>query len=153
MFDLLGYPGPLAVQINDYEIAGAGRKDDLPRPRSGLLRLVSLIWRHHQERLAVGRADRVVCNSHFTRREVIAAYHPKREQRVITIRKAVDLSQFARPFTLGADPLPDRPKGGRLVFVGTNWRIKGLSELVTALPIVAKICSSGYLGGRWTLRP
>ena len=137
MFGFLGYAGPLVVQINDYEVAWFWRHAAGRLVNQGLRSLLSLMWRRRQEKRVVRAATRVVCNSQWTRQRVLGAYHPAAE-RVVTIHKAVDVAAFKRPATLPPDPLPNRPRGGRLILVGTNWYIKGLDILLRALPAVAE---------------
>ncbi len=103
----------------------------------GLRSLLSLIWRRRQEKRVVRAATRVVCNSQWTMQRVLDAYHPA-PKRVITIYKAVDVTAFKRPAVLPPDPLGNRPRGARLILVGTNWHIKGLDILLRALPAVAE---------------
>jgi glycosyltransferase involved in cell wall biosynthesis len=62
----------------------------------------------------------------------LRAYHVDPD-RCEVIYKAVDVDRFARNDTLSRDPFPQRKKGLRLVFVGSNWEIKGLDILLLAL--------------------
>ncbi len=137
MFGFLSYDGPVVVQINDYEVAWLWRHMVDRLVNQGLRSLGSLIWRRRQEKRVARAATRVVCNSQWTRQRVLGAYHPD-PQRVTTIYKAVDVSAFKRPAVLPPDPLPNRPRGGRLILVGTNWYIKGLDVLLRALPAVVE---------------
>ncbi len=56
---------------------------------------------------------------------------------MITIQKAVGVSAFHRPGQPTDGPIPDRPKGARLVFMGSDWRRKGLADLIEAVAVVA----------------
>ncbi|MCE5278162.1 MAG: glycosyltransferase family 4 protein [Planctomycetaceae bacterium] len=132
MFQFVNYPGPWAVQVNDYEVADVAAHLAGTLVRKGPRRLMSLLWRRVQEQKVIPAATRVVCNSNYTRRRVLEAYRPE-ESRVCTIYKAVDTSCFIRPGVLPPDPLPQRPAGGRLVLVGTNWQIKGLDILLRSM--------------------
>ena len=136
MFDFVDYPGPWLVQVNDYEVANLWRHAYAKLARQGLRRVASLAWRRRQEKKVIPAATRVVCNSGSTREAVLGAYRVD-ERKVVTIHKAVDVSEFARPGELPVDPLTGRQPGTRLAFVGTNWPIKGLDILLRALPAVA----------------
>ena len=131
MLGFAGYRGPWLVQVNDYEVATLWSHARATLLARGPRRLISLAWRRRREARAVRAATRVVCNSEFTRDAVLAAYRPG-ASKVVTIHKAVDTSAFARPEVLPPDPLPCRPAGARLAFVGTNWQIKGLDVLLKA---------------------
>jgi len=136
MGEFADYAGPWIAQVNDYEVATLWRHATGTLLRSGPRRLATLLCRRRWEKKLLPAATRVVCNSNATRRCVLEAYH-LRPERVVTIYKAVDVSEFRRPSERPADPLPDRPTGTRLVFVGTNWPIKGLDALLRAFPAVA----------------
>lgn len=134
---LVGYPGPWIVQVNDYEVAALAGRAFRTLLSHGPRRLLSLAWRRRQEGKVIPAASRVVCNSHFTR-EMVLRHYPCDERKVVTIHKAVDTAAFARPEKLPADPLPSRPAGARLAFVGSNWLVKGLDVLFEALAAVAR---------------
>ena len=137
MGEFTRYPGPWLAQVNDYEAAEVYCRPFAIMRQHGPRRILSMVWRHHQEARVVRSATRIVSNSDFTRSRILDIYHAD-PQRVVTIHKAVDTSVFQRPSSLPADPFPDRPAGARLVFVGADWQRKGLAELVSALGIVAK---------------
>ena len=130
------YSGPLVVQVNDIELAELPAHWSEVLRRVGHRRLSALIWRRHNERRVVRRADVVLCNSGYTARAVLGAYGIDVD-RVRTVRKAVDLRCFTPPGVLPPDPFPQRPRDGRLVFVGTDWSGKGLDVLFRALQSVA----------------
>ena len=136
MVEVVGYSGPWIAQVNDYDVAMLWSHAAGTLVGSGPRRLMSLIWRRRREARVVRAATRVVCNSEFTRAAVLRAYGAD-PLRVLTIHKGVDVSSFSRPGELGPDPLGDRPAGGRLAFVGTNWRIKGLDLLLKAVARLA----------------
>ncbi|MCE5328005.1 MAG: glycosyltransferase family 4 protein [Planctomycetaceae bacterium] len=128
----VGYAGPWAVQVNDYEVADVTRHMAATLLGKGPRRLASLLWRRRQERRVVAATCEVVCNSQYTRQRVLDAYGADAD-RVCTIYKAVDTQAFKRPAALGADPLGGR-KGPRIALVGTNWQLKGLDTLLKAMP-------------------
>lgn len=135
----LNYGGPVMVQINDYEAAQAWRHALHALGRSGMRRWLSLLWRHQQEALVIRKAARVVCNSAFTRREVIRAYGNRHARRIVTVHKGVDLSAFFGKAALQGKAVNSAVAGSsRLLFVGTNWRIKGLRDVIAALPEIAR---------------
>jgi glycosyltransferase involved in cell wall biosynthesis len=129
------YGGPLIVQVNDYDVASVpGRLVDLFRQR-GLRGLASGAWRHWRERRVLKRASVVVCNSDYTAAFVGRAYDLAPE-RMRVIYKAVETEAFARP---GASTDAEvRIIGSRLLFVGADWRRKGLDTLLAAMPLVAR---------------
>ena len=131
------YPGPWVAQVNDYEVATLWQHVAGTILRHGPRRLAALTCRRRQEKKLLPKATRVVCNSECTRRQVLSAYRVDPD-RTVTIHKAVDASSFTRPATLPPDPLPDRPAGARLVFVGTNWQVKAVDVLLKALRDVSR---------------
>ncbi len=133
---IVGYAGPWIVQVNDYEAATCWRQVLGTLRRSGPRRVASLAWRRWQEQRVLAAASRAVCNSEFTRQAVLRAYRSD-PRRTVAIHKAVDLAAFVRPRELPPDPLPQRPPGGRLLLVGTNWAVKGLDVLLKALALLA----------------
>jgi len=137
-FPFLKYPGPWLAQINDYEAAEVWRRPlQVVRSRN-FRRLVSMAWRRRQERKALRRATRIVCNSDFTRSKVLDVYRPAHPDRLVTIYKAVDTSAFRRPDTAPPDSLPDVPRGARLIYIGSDWPRKGLLDLIDAVALVAR---------------
>ncbi|MGA2070545.1 MAG: glycosyltransferase family 4 protein [Sedimentisphaerales bacterium] len=132
MFDCVGYSGPWLVQVNDYAVASLWGHAHTTLLTDGLRRVMGLAWRRRQEKKVIPAATMVVCNSQFTRRRVLEAYGAD-ERKVIAIYKAVDVLDFVRPATLPPDPLPSRPRGARLVFVGSDWPTKGLDILLKVL--------------------
>jgi len=158
------YPGPLIVQVNDYEVAQMWSHAIRSLLRQGPRKLASLIWRRRREGRAVHAAARTVCNSDYTRQAVLRAYRPPPE-RVVTIYKAVDAGpqegdtqkgdrhRFPLASCQAEDPAAcedatcthaNTPEPGKtesvpflLAFVGTNWRIKGLDVLLQAVARLA----------------
>ncbi|MGA2070544.1 MAG: glycosyltransferase family 4 protein [Sedimentisphaerales bacterium] len=153
MFDFVNYPGPWLVQVNDYDVAYLWRHAHKTLLNNGLRRVMSLAWRRRQEKKIIPAATLVVCNSQFTRQSVLESYGVE-QRKLITIYKAVDVSDFVRPATLPPDPLPLRPKGARLVFVGTDWPRKGLDILLKVLahlsgrPEITLVVMADFPGSR-----
>ena len=137
LFDFLKYPGSWMAQINDYEAAEVWSRPVRILRSGGPRRLASLVWRHRQEHRTLRRATHIVCNSECTRNKVLDTYQYADPDRVVRIYKAVDTS-FFRPSAELADPLPSRPKGARLVYVGTDWARKGLLDLIEAVALIAR---------------
>jgi glycosyltransferase involved in cell wall biosynthesis len=133
------YPGQWIAQVNDYEVARVWR--DFPRNvfRYQPRRMMSIAWRHGQEKRAMAAAARIVCNSDFTRSECLRAYPHAEPERFVTIHKGVDTQRFIRPED--ASRSPQRSQSGellRLLFIGSNWQLKGLPELLAALKTVVE---------------
>jgi glycosyltransferase involved in cell wall biosynthesis len=130
------HEGPLLTQVNDYETATLPRTA-LPLFReAGLRKLVSTVWRYREERRVLRHATIALCNSEFTAETVSRSFGLSR-RRFRVVHKAVDTSVFQRPIELPADPMLGWSRGSRLVFVGADWRRKGLDVLITALADLA----------------
>jgi glycosyltransferase involved in cell wall biosynthesis len=130
------YAGPLLVQVNDYETALFPQRAGRIVGEHGVRRVLSLAWRHVQERRVLQRADLALCNSRYTA-EVVARVYALAPDRLRVLHKAVETSDLERPPVLPPDPVGSRPHGARLVFLGSDWRRKGLDVLIDALPRVA----------------
>lgn len=129
---LLGYPGKLWGQVNDYENADLWRRAGETIRRTGWRRFLALFRRRWLERRFLLRQDLSLCNSDFTRKKILTEYQPVQSGRIITLHKAVDLKFFQRPTRLPPDPL-DRPITARkFIFVGRDIVRKGLDTLLTA---------------------
>lgn len=136
MGELVDHLGPLLVQVNDYQTAMVWRNFRDIGVRQGPRRALSLAWRHRQEGKVLQRATLALCNSHYMEGIVRRVYGLRGDQ-CTTLYKAVDTDRFRRPQVLPPDPAPERPKGSRLLFVGTDWRVKGLDVLLEAVARVA----------------
>ncbi len=135
---LVGKSVPWIVQVNDYEAADVLRRPlDIVR-RHGVRRFAALTWRHHREGSLLRSVDRAVCNSAYVRDRVLGAYHGLEAGRFVVINKAVDRIPFERPAQLPPDPFGAARKGVRIFTVGTDWRRKGVPDLIQAVAIVAK---------------
>jgi len=132
MVGFANYAGPWIVQVNDYEVATLWRHACDTLVRYGPRKLAALAWRRRQEKKLLPTCARVICNSEATRRRVVQAYRLDPDK-VICLHKAADVQLFLRPERLPRRPLPDWPDGTRLLFVGTNWALKGLDVLLRAL--------------------
>ena len=119
------------VQVNDTEvcqhsISRAGAQ------KYGWRRMLALQWRRMRECAVTKKSKLIVCNSDFTSQMVRESYNLQREK-VSRIYKAVPLQPF-----LDQDPCCE--DSGRLsaVFIGNNWRRKGLQTLIEAIAIVGQ---------------
>lgn len=122
---------PSLLQINDTEVCEW--KPSWKHLRSfGLRRSAALAWRRYRESKASRLAHRVICNSNATMRQIIATYGISHD-RVQRIYKAADLEPFRQ---IAKQRRYQRGATLKLVFIGTNWRVKGLDILLRA---VAKI--------------
>jgi glycosyltransferase involved in cell wall biosynthesis len=136
MSRLADYAGPLIVQVNDYETATFPESVIALLREAGPRKVLSSAWRYRQESRVLRRASLALCNSEYTA-AIVGAHYRLTTDRVRVLHKAVDTSHFRRPDRLPPDPAPDRPVGGRLVFVGSDWKRKGLDVLIQALPRLA----------------
>ncbi len=135
---LLGYPGTLWGQVNDYENADCWRRAGQTVRQAGWRRLGALIRRRWLERQLIARQDLSLCNSHYTREKILSAYQSPKPERIITLHKAVNLDFFTRPAILPPDPLARPSMTRKFVFVGSDIVRKGLDTLlaaVKALPV------------------
>jgi UDP-glucose:(heptosyl)LPS alpha-1,3-glucosyltransferase len=93
---------------------------------------------------------RVIANSEMVRRELLA-HHPYLGHRVVLIRNGVDTDHFCpelrdihRASVRGTLGIPEEALVG--VFVGNNWRHKGLYTFIEALGILARKGVRGAYG-------
>lgn len=138
MHSFVRYAGPWIAQVNDYEAATVWESPWTVARRRGPRRFLSLAWRRRHEAIVAPRAPRLICNSDYLRQIVLRCYPSIDPQRCTTIPKAVEVDDFTRPAELPRDPLAPQPRGARLLFVGANWRLKGLPTLLRALPRVVE---------------
>ncbi len=132
------FRGPILAQVNDYEVAEVWTHPRQVWRQHGVRRLLSLIWRHHREASLFRRPIHWICNSEYTRRRVLEAYRCD-PNRITVIYKAIQAGDFFRSERLPPDPLPGRSRGARLIVVGSNWRLKGVPELLAALALVRRV--------------
>ena len=122
------------VQVNDTEVCQWTPSLENAR-LYGLRRNIALGWRRTRERAVVRRSSVVVCNSSHTSRQVAECYRLDKD-RVRRIYKAVPLEPFLDAGRNSRRQVAD-PKL-RLLFVGSNWRRKGLDVLIKAIGILAQ---------------
>lgn len=128
---LLGSAWPIIGQINDYEAANfLSNALDVLR-KQGFRRFLSLGRRAYLERKFVRRQALTLCNSDFTRSRVRSAYGMQGDRRMRVVYKAVDVAKFLRLSGLVSPALAG--KQGKIVFVGADYRRKGLDTLVSSL--------------------
>lgn len=131
-FNLFGLGATVAVQVNDYEGAVVYSEPLTIFREHGMRRLVSLIWRRHKEQAVFRRANHLLFNSAACRDLNEREYGPfSVDARVI--HKSIKDDLFKRPEREMNDPLPDRPKENRFLFVGSNWPTKGLPVILQSL--------------------
>ena len=133
---LLDSPWPVWGQINDYENTTVFSQAFKIIKTYGVRRWVALLRRWWLERQFVNKQALTLCNSEFTQQNILAAYKPKHPERLKVLYKAVDTSQFERPAVLPANPhqvVDGRPV---VLYVGSDFRRKGLDDLIKALPLI-----------------
>lgn len=133
---LLHSPWPVWGQINDYENTTVFSQAFKILKTYGMRRWLALLRRWWLERQFVNKQDLTLCNSHYTQQNIIAAYKPIHPGRLKVLYKAVDTSQFERPEVLPPNPhqvINQRPV---ILFVGSDFRRKGLDDLIEALPLI-----------------
>jgi len=133
---LLSSPWPVWGQINDYENTTVFSQAFKIIKTYGVRRWVALLRRWWLERQFVNEQALTLCNSQFTQQNILAAYKPKHPERLKVLYKAVDTSQFERPAVLPANPhrvVDNRPV---VLYVGSDFRRKGLDDLINALPLI-----------------
>ena len=133
---LLSSPWPVWGQINDYENTTVFSQAFKIIKTYGVRRWVALLRRWWLERRFVNEQALTLCNSQFTQKNILAAYKPKHPERLKVLYKAVDTSQFERPAVLPANP--HRVVDGRpvVLYIGSDFRRKGLNDLINALPLI-----------------
>lgn len=130
---LRNYRGPVISQINDYDVADAFKGFHKKIMKYGWRRCSSLIWRRFNEKHSIGFCDKVICNSTFTQSRLKQAYPKLNLGHSTVIHKAVDVKFFIEP---QSDNAPDKFKligTNRILFLGANWRRKGLDLAIRAL--------------------
>lgn len=126
------YPGPLLVQVNDYDVATSPRRAAAILFRRGPRRFLGSAWRFHHERRVLGAASLAICNSRYTASAVLHAYGID-SQRIRIVNKAVETQRFLRPADLAHTHDTGARGWPRLLFLGTDWRRKGLDVLLRSV--------------------
>ena len=128
---LLGSPWPIIGQINDYEAAHLC-ENILPNIRkNGLRRFASLLRRRLLEKIFLPRQALTLCNSEYTRDAVLKGYGLGNPSKIRVLYKAVDVGDFVRPVQSPPERSV-RSHATTVVFIGTNFKLKGLDTLVLA---------------------
>ena len=133
---LLSSAWPVWGQINDYENTTVFSQAFKIIRTYGVRRWVALLRRWWLERQFVNSQALTLCNSQFTQQNILAAYNPKHPERLKVLYKAVDTSQFERPTVLPANPHRVADNRPVVLYVGSDFRRKGLDDLIKALPLV-----------------
>ena len=132
------HSGSVVLQVNDYDAASVYSNTGFYLRQRLFRRFLSFVWRNFNERKAVSKSTLTICNSVFTRDQLLQSYRVP-ESKLAVIHKAVDTSAFARPESPRVQRpqriYPEREDGYRLLFVGTNWKRKGLDVLLEAVSI------------------
>lgn len=129
------YSGITLAQINDYRAADVWCHPGDILLRRGPRALARLVWRHRREWRVMRTATGIICNSSFAKQRMVTRYGA-RPEKIAVVHVAADLASFRRPEQLPPDPYPQRPAGARLVMIGSDWRTKGVPDLIAAVRIV-----------------
>jgi glycosyltransferase involved in cell wall biosynthesis len=132
IYNLLDKGCPTFVQVNDYQAADIYRNCFAIAKEQGLRRLGALYWRRGKEKRVFAAADKFLFNSNSTLGTNAREYKVDPLKSTV-LYKAVDYRTFLKPAVLPADPYPQRPAANRMVFVGSDWKTKGLDILIEAL--------------------
>ena len=141
---LRGYAGITLGQINDYRAADVWCHPIDILLRRGPRALARLVWRHRRESQVMRSATGIICNSSFTKQRMVCRYGASPDK-IVVVHVAADLVSFRRPERLPPDPYPQRPSGARLVVIGSDWRTKGVPDLIAAVRIVRQCISHVHL--------
>lgn len=139
---LLRSQWPIIGQINDYETANFYKHFFRIIFNQGPRRLLSLWRRRILEARFVRQQTVTLCNSEYTRQEVIRAYGISDLERIRVLHKAVDTSDFNPPS--GVQHPVGRPPV--VFFAGSDFQRKGLDVLIDALTLSAQPLSLRIAG-------
>lgn len=133
---LLHAPWPVWGQINDYENTTVFSQAFKIIKTYGLRRWLALIRRWWLERQFINKQSLTLCNSEFTKKNILTAYKPNHPERLKVLYKAVDTSQFNRPTVLPSNPHDVKDSRPVLLYVGSDFKRKGLDDLVHAISLI-----------------
>jgi glycosyltransferase involved in cell wall biosynthesis len=133
---LLKSPWPVWGQINDYENTTVFSQAFKIIKTYGIRRWVALLRRWWLERQFVNSQALTLCNSRFTQQNILAAYNPDYPERFRVLYKAVNTSQFERPAILPVNPHSVSDSRPIILYVGSDFRRKGLDDLIKALVLI-----------------
>eukprot|EP01047_Picozoa_sp_COSAG01_P005390 COSAG01_NODE_183_length_22835_cov_17.169247_19_plen_390_part_00 len=126
------YKGPILAQVNDYDAAHAIHNPFGKICTYGLRRYSSLFWRRLKEQRATQFSTRIIFNSKYTQKMTLESYNSPSLKKSVVIYKAVDLDNFTLPRSNEKFDLNLIGKQ-RILFLGANWRRKGLDLAIHAL--------------------
>lgn len=127
---LRSHPGPLIGQVNDYDAARVFVEPLSIFYLHGLRRLLSLGYRHFNEKRALRSNTLTICNSKFVFSEIVRRYKIPSPKRIKVIYKAVDFEAFSVAEPALGNSCEDTKD---LLFIGSNWLGKGLDIAIRAL--------------------
>lgn len=127
------YKGPVLAQVNDYDAADSFQSPIQKISKYGLRRYASLAWRRINEKKAISFCKSVICNSHFTQSRIREAYPDINFDHSVVIHKAVDIDFFREPANEKNSTKFNLIGTNRILFLGANWRRKGLDVAILAL--------------------
>ncbi|MDB2318421.1 glycosyltransferase family 4 protein [bacterium] len=126
------YKGPILAQVNDYDAAHAMHNPFGKIRTYGLRRYSSLFWRRLKEKRATQFSTRFIFNSKYTQKITLQSYNSPSLRKSVVIYKAVDLDHFILPKSTEKFDFNLIGKQ-RILFLGANWRRKGLDLAIHAL--------------------
>lgn len=133
---------PFIAQVNDYEVAESFVQPFITLREKGFKRSLALAWRRYHEERVLKACAMVVTNSDYVRHNIQLHYNLGNTL-CNTVYKAVDLTRFRRAsnvdsVALGASKqeVCDSSALFHIVFIGSNWEIKGLDYLLEAVRLL-----------------
>ena len=126
--------GHLIGQFNDYDSARVYSQAVDILNRYGYWRLISLIRRNYNEYKILKKLSVGICNSNYVRNELINCYRITDSSCLKVLYKGIDHNEFSaldfkKPNVRSKSPL---------LFVGSNWKGKGLEVALKAVADLPK---------------
>ncbi|MDB4466637.1 glycosyltransferase family 4 protein [bacterium] len=130
---LKNFTGPVIAQINDYDAADSLQSPIRKIYHYGPRRYTSLAWRRINEKKAISFCNKIVFNSYFTQARIQRGYSGTNLDHSVVIHKAVDVDFFRKPLSRNNPTEFNLIGKNRILFLGANWKRKGLDIAIHAL--------------------